>query len=629
MKQLLCLVLLATSCGATVYTTKKALAPIIALRLEYVSLEKSLWQYLSEPTKNNEAKQLRKVFETHRNVVNGNFSGDFDPIRYSILINHFEWNNLEVDLLELDGLFKEFRAFINRYLDGDYDKEAILDLCKDVLHENENSINIPDVIEKIHNAMVRQTLYYRAMLDGKEHICATGQSAQQFVYSLYSDIALTELKGYMLMQFSWMMLRAYNKGNFSEEAESMRKDYEQRSETTIRLLQKVINRSERYVWKCDPSDYVKGGTYDEVTRLLQGYVENEVDMNSEGTCRETCAFYEVTKSHGCFKELFCSRQPKCSGKLLDCQYVDSDMWICPSQFLTNRRYDYIEYESGRTLGRKGHCTRGRTKVDSWWRYLFWHCSYCFCICDEKGPKSDRYFNLRETISDIDNNMVISGIRFIKVNRVFHLRIQEGQLLPRGMVNSSSLRWKPVDSYQIFDRDVVDGKDYHTLDHIKRIVDLDDVKADDPTHVVTGVRFRVVGTHLNLEARLCEYDFVSGKLISPRTTTYWKSNDNNENSQEKRTEVTLRRPDIPISSPAKSLPTSRHNQFIKFTYTDMDKDAAQTTVPFIDIQEVTSKPPVPLSGVGIYHKGRDGFGGFLAPKLITYDFTSHVSVPQPN
>lgn len=132
------------------------------------------------------------------------------------------------------------------------------------------------------------------------------------------------------MQFSWMMLRAFNKGNFSEEAESMRKDYEQRTETTIRLLQKVINRSERYVWKCDPSDHVKGKTYDEVTRLLQGYVENEVDMNSEGTCRETCAFYEVTKSHGCFKELFCSRQPKCSGKLLDCQYVDSDMSICPS-----------------------------------------------------------------------------------------------------------------------------------------------------------------------------------------------------------------------------------------------------------------------------------------------------------
>lgn len=165
MNRILCLVLLvATGCGASVYTTKKALAPIIALRLEYVSLEKSLWQYLSEPAKNNEAKQLRKVFETHRNVVNGNFSRDFDPMRYSILINHYEWTALETDLLELDGTFKHFRGLVNRYLDGDYDKQAILDLCNDALHENENSINIPDVIEKMHNTMVRQTLYYRAML---------------------------------------------------------------------------------------------------------------------------------------------------------------------------------------------------------------------------------------------------------------------------------------------------------------------------------------------------------------------------------------------------------------------------------------------------------------------------------
>lgn len=94
-------------------------------------------------------------------------------------------------------------------------------------------------------------------------------------------------------------------------------------------------------------------------------------------------------------------------------------------------------------------------------------------------------------------------------------------------------------------------------------------------------------------------------------------------------MSLRLPHIPILSPAKSLPTSKHNQYIKFTYTDMDKDAAQTTVPFIDIQEVTSQPPVPLSGVGIYHKGRDGFGGFLAPKLITYDFTTHIQVPETN
>lgn len=149
--------------SATAFTTKKSLAPIIALQLEYVSLEKSLWQYLSDP-KNGETKQLRKVFDTHRFMVNSNFTSDFDPMKYSILINHYEWSTLETDVLELDGLFKYFRGFINRYLDGNYEQQAILDLCNDCLNENGQSFNIPDVIEKIFNVMIRQTLYYRAML---------------------------------------------------------------------------------------------------------------------------------------------------------------------------------------------------------------------------------------------------------------------------------------------------------------------------------------------------------------------------------------------------------------------------------------------------------------------------------
>lgn len=56
---------------------------------------------------------------------------------------------------------------------------------------------------------------------------------------------------------------------------------------------------------------------------------------------------------------------------------------------------------------------------------------------------------------------------------------------------------------------------------------------------------------------------------------------------------------------------------------MDRDAAQTTVPFIDAQPVTSLTPVPLIGAGIFYKGRDFFGGFITPKIITYDFSKHL------
>lgn len=73
-----------------------------------------------------------------------------------------------------------------------------------------------------------------------------------------------------------------------------------------------------------------GETYEEITQLLQGYIQNEVDLNPDGTCRENCAEYTYTKSHGCYQNLYCRQQRRCNGKIVNCKFVDSDMWICPA-----------------------------------------------------------------------------------------------------------------------------------------------------------------------------------------------------------------------------------------------------------------------------------------------------------
>lgn len=142
----------------------------------------------------------------------------------------------------------------------------------------------------------------------------------------------------------------------------MRKNFEKRVGRTQDQLRKVLERADRTLWRCDPKDHVEGKTYLQLTRLLQGYIENEVDMNNQGGCWENCGHYQLTESYSCYKELYCSQQPKCRGKLLFCTFVDSDMWICPAKTSDIRRYDYIEYESGRLLGQKTSCTRGTTKV---------------------------------------------------------------------------------------------------------------------------------------------------------------------------------------------------------------------------------------------------------------------------
>ena len=44
------------------------------------------------------------------------------------------------------------------------------------------------------------------------YLCSLSKSPHQVVYDLYTLLALTDAKGYAMMQFSWMLLRLYGKG---------------------------------------------------------------------------------------------------------------------------------------------------------------------------------------------------------------------------------------------------------------------------------------------------------------------------------------------------------------------------------------------------------------------------------
>ncbi|XP_049536714.1 uncharacterized protein LOC125951746 isoform X1 [Anopheles darlingi] len=469
----------------------------------------------------------------------------------------------------------------------------------------------------------QRDIFYQMNEVAKSTICTFGLSAQQVLYLLYEAIAMTELKGYLMMQFAYMVLRAQGKGNFTVESSARRNELQTRLNRTHELLQRAMEQTSRDYWRCDPERQAhrENETYLQFTRLLQGYIENEVDMNTENTCRETCGHYQYGhRQEQCYKELYCTRQPKCAGRIYDCEYVDSDMWICPSAPQSQRRYEYIEYENGMVRGRKGYCPRGTTKVDSWWRWIFWHCSYCFCVCDDNGPRSDRFVSLREAVSDIAQNKVVTGLRFLKQDRVIHLAVQQGTLMPQGEIDNRTLEWVPPRYFSVLSKGIRDGLDYHTLTYDNRSMDLDDVQVY-PGYVLTGVRFRLLGTHLNLMIRMTEMNFTSGQLMD-LDKSIWIGNDNTI----ARTELVLKQPDVPTKALSKSVPDSTNGQYVRFTPTDREADAAQTTVPFLDAQPVYTHRPVPLSGAGIFHKGQSKSGGFLAPKLLTYDFTTHIQRP---
>ncbi|XP_011883381.1 PREDICTED: uncharacterized protein LOC105570638 isoform X2 [Vollenhovia emeryi] len=623
--RLLALAVLAAAAFAAI---KNDASPIDVVRATLLSLEKELRDDLANQQKwaNVEAREkylyLIKAYKRFGNHVDSKFPLDREDHLKS-LDSLWLWARAQTELRGIDGLYGVFRQMQREIveLNAPVNANQLKNFAETIIRDPNAAI--PRALDRVATLIVNERLFIAAAKEVSDQMCNDMQSPQQLLYNLYNAVALTEIKGYAMIQFSYMLLRLFNEGvNFSEEIQTLKQQYAIRTSETLRAVKTAMAFAPRSLWRCDPRVHKLDETYTELKQLFQGIIVNEVDLNPQASCKENCAYYAYTQTYGCYQNQFCSKQRQCKGKILNCEYIDSDMWVCPSDQNSSRRYDYIEYENGFHYGNSKSCARDTTKVDSWWRWLFWHCSYCFCYCDDQNSSSDRYFSLRSVMSDISQNKIITGVRMKKINRVIHIQIQEGQLLSRGAINPSTVEWQPVDAFSIMDPHIKSGIDYHTMVWEKRALDLDNLLSLQD-HVVTGVRFRMVGSRLNLEIMISPFNYTSGVLVHPEEKSFWHSNDVTN-----RTELKYDEPDIPIRSSAPNKPDSAENQYLNFAPSDRRKDAGQSTIPFLDLQPITPNPPVPLAGVGIFHKGRKGSGGFVALKLTTYDFAPHLQVDLP-
>merc|ERR1719414_1927390 len=137
-----------------------------------------------------------------------------------------------------------------------------------------------------------------------------------------------------------------------------------------------------------------------------------------------------------------------------------------------RRYDWVEYEDGTLLGNKGECVN-KIKVDSWWRWIFYHCSYCLCKCDAPGPLSDRFWSLKEATSNIKKNYVVTGVRLRKIGRVIHLEVEQAKALPEGSVREDTRVWKEAREIRVENDTLTNQRhpEYMAMSYEQRAVDL--------------------------------------------------------------------------------------------------------------------------------------------------------------
>ena len=442
-------------------------------------------------------------------------------------------------------------------------------------------------------------------------------SPQQVIKDLLELLLLTDAKAHSLLNFGWLLLKEYDAGDFQTEVILSKEIYELRIAEKIKAANKVMKSTSTEYWKCDPPKWKEDVNYIRLKRLLQGYIENEVDMDPGSECTAKCSDYHFAKQEECYdnnKIQFCAIQDKCEGRILNCRYYDNDADVYMSSDPA-RRYAYIEYEDGQVLGKSINPVSTKYKVDSWWRWIFFHCTFCFCICDDEFGKTERYFSLREVTSDIVANKIVVGVSLVKIDKVVHLMIHEAIAKGRGDVDSASLAPVPVDSFSVDDS--VQDEDYMRMNYNNRALDLGDLKPLEG-YVITGVRLRAVKSHLKLGIRVTPIDFESGVLDTERSK--WIHNPSPENK------FGIYHSDIPTESYLQSTPIDNQDQYIEFTHSSRTGDAAQTTVPYIDSQPVLPYPPQWLSSVGLYYKRSEGYGGFVGLKVTTYNLSSYVKKP---
>ncbi|XP_034950421.1 uncharacterized protein [Chelonus insularis] len=368
-----------------------------------------------------------------------------------------------------------------------------------------------------------------------------------------------------------------------------------------------------YVKTGDPDVHLQDYTYVRLT-FLRGHVVGEQYLNKKGDCSATCSDYNHTRYYNHPDNSSLKQTIICNGHIYRCREIHHFSTF-QTMRIDNQLYEFVynkeinEYEFRKSDDHLAHFywTKNHRFAMHDTLYDSSHCQMCKCYCDDVYNRlSVRAFCQDLVSSNTELGYVITGLRFAMKNRVILIEIQQGKLV-RGNIDQNTIHWKT--------RDKCEYHGYLTYDH--RSIQLDDVFVP-PGEVITAVTWdrydrptnklghKIGRLSLSVRGTLLD-DY--GNLMPEHWTAYHKF-------YVRRSHLKVNRVDIPTSVTTKGQEIGGPNKYyIKFRPTDWFKDFAQHVVPFIDLQEVVTYPPKPLSGIGVYYRATEGFGGFLAFKVM--------------
>ncbi|KAK0175233.1 hypothetical protein PV327_008999 [Microctonus hyperodae] len=591
--------------------------------------------------KTNPAQQLRNILAEIRTISKQliNFENVMDEkmdVLGMFLLNNIgtmsDFSTARSELVQhINDVNFLFKKGMELKENGNYNIATIKSFVNSALSDTNNlehslfeiyKIVLPGMNTNIRKGLI--TLAAKYTQENYERLCNKHSSPQQHMYYVFMIILRTHLRGFTTLTQAYSIRTLFDNSSYVQEYKDTKQRFQNQLTNYIKAFMQDLNYFRVDIHKCDIKNPVIGENVYEMEGLFQVIVNYESTMKSSALYAQGtpfCGDCEEIKNHYVLRNMInnCKSYASVKG--------------CPVSEITDRttaiRYLWYTADS-ETFGHKGQCNYSLYETNRYFGSYWCFNDICECsvnISNANYIPRGRFFlqidapkimriSVEPQLSDIANNMVVVGVKFTLRDNAIHLQILQSKITKKRAVHEEAV-WKPV---HLDNKNKTINITHDNVYYERNSFHLDDVMVH-PDFIVTGVKLspNKKNDGFELHVHATKYDPETGLLSGPEK---WfepgEFSPNPQDYQRNSTKITMDDPDDPtIMHTYHSDPES--NKYIQFQHTSVKKDAGFHTVPFFDGQPVESLR-FPLGGVGLFYRQRDGFGGYIAPRLLTYNIT---------
>ncbi|XP_063993309.1 uncharacterized protein LOC135170983 isoform X2 [Diachasmimorpha longicaudata] len=540
-----------------------------------------------------------------------------------------------------------------------YDVDSVLNIFKQKVLLRTNNLDISDLcifasgvlytdkltrkLDVLLNTMISRNSLHPSLLDvvfgdeksEKSSECQRGRTVYQSMFQMYLGILTIEMKAFIVHAFAHSLLASYN-GVFKTceykngAVEASISDVHDTLRDRLRLLNLEFFTRMHNLSTDIPLCSDGQQLYRERETLKLGftigtvmYIKDNINVGDLKSGSYECSDIDtrlVGRQLCSEKWKFCVTDPglTCQGRMFNCVLRNS-LQTCLETNTWLRRY--TKYRDYTEDWEEKFC---EAKYRQTFKKPFCQCQ---CINNHVDSPGIHVVNLRPVEADVDNNMIVTGIRFSTANNILQFQIQQGKLGRNWQV--TDVNWKPIDDISDEVRHIRLGRPaYNGLRNFTENEDFMVLDADnnginfDAIYVPVG--FMLTGVQLVLMEEedglkriafwllVRKFDYTTGKLnldVAGSMIMLDASHDEKLTSE------------AAFENPSLSL--VKENQYMLIGRTEQHPKEMFTTSPFFDLSSIQSVPPSPLGGLQMFYMPVDKNLGIVSLSLKTFDYTAYM------